>query len=77
MAVEGTNAVVAVATTVAMAPADNSGNSGGRQWRRQAETEAAAGADNNQPESSSNSSGRNGDWLRWQPRQWQPRLQLR
>jgi len=45
-----------------MAPADSSGgNGGGRQERcRQVETEAAAGVDNNQPESRSDISG-NGD----------------
>ena len=55
---EGTGAAVAVVATLSMAPADSSGgNSGGRQeWRRQAETEAVAGADNNQPESRSDSS---------------------
>ena len=49
--VEGTGDVVAVAATLAMAPADSSGgNDGGRQERlRQTETEAAAEADNNQP----------------------------
>ncbi len=61
MAAEGTRAVVAAVETVTMVPADNSGNCGGRQWRRQVETEAAAGADNNQPESGSNRGGRNSD----------------
>ncbi len=55
MAVEGTKAAVAAAATVAMAPADKCGNNGGSQW--QAETEAVVGADNNQPESGSNSGG--------------------
>jgi hypothetical protein len=57
--VEGTGAAVVAATTVTMVPADNSGNGGDRQWRQQAETEAAVGADNNQPKSGSNISGRN------------------
>ncbi len=64
MVVEGTGAAVTAAAIVAMAPADNSGNNRGRQWRRQTETEAVAGADNNQPESGSDSSGRNGNRLR-------------
>jgi hypothetical protein len=44
-----------------MVPADSSGNGGGRQRWQQAETKAVARADNNQPESGSNSSGGNGD----------------
>ncbi len=51
MAAEGTGAAIVAAATVAMTPTDNSGNNrGGQQWR-QVETEAALGADNNQPES--------------------------
>ncbi len=61
VAAEGTGAGVAVAPTVAMAPANNSNIGGGRLWQRQAETEAVVGADNNQPESSSVSSGGNGN----------------
>ncbi len=64
MAAEGTRAVVAAVATVANALADNSGNGGSRQRQRQVETEALAGADNNQPESGSDSGGRNGNWLR-------------
>ena len=62
MTAEGTGAAVEVAATLAMAPADSSGdNGGGRQeWRRQTETEAVAGTDTNQPESSNDCSG-NGD----------------
>ncbi len=41
--------------------ADKNAKGGGRQRWQQVETEAAAGADNNQPESGSDSSGRNGD----------------
>ncbi len=59
MAVEGTEAAVAVAATVAVAPADSSSSGRGRQWQRQAKTEAAVGADNNQPEIGSNSGSRN------------------
>jgi hypothetical protein len=44
-----------------MAPVDNSSNGRGRQQRRQGETEAAAGSDNNQPERGSDSSSGNGD----------------
>ena len=40
-----------------MTPADNSGNGGSRQLRHRAETEAAAEADNIQPESSRKSAG--------------------
>jgi hypothetical protein len=58
---ERIGAVVAATAAVAMAPADNSGNGECRQWRWQVQTEAAAGAYNNQPESGSNSGGGNGD----------------
>ncbi len=61
---DGTRAAVAAAVSVAMAPVDNNGSCGGRQWQRLAETEVAAGADNNQPESGSNNGGGNDNRLR-------------